>query len=134
VTTVGGGSSTTYHIDFEGGYHFGAGGHDGFVAAFRQGLNFATGGVIGTTQGKFGYAIPIPLKGGAMELTIEPYGVLGAAYGGGGAKFAFGFGADVKFFPIDGNGFFVGGHPLELGGWIDGGFVYTFALGAGYAF
>jgi hypothetical protein len=135
VQTVGGGSTGAYHMDFEGGYHF-AGTHEGFGVGLRQGLNFATGGVRATTQAKFGYAIPIALSGGKMELNIEPYGALGAAYGGGGgnAAFAFGFGAEFKFFPIENNGFFVGGHPVELGGWIDGGFVYTMGLGAGYAF
>ncbi len=126
-------SSGAYHMDFEGGYHFGSGGHDGFVVAARQGLYFFSGGFAATTQGKFGYAIPIPLKGGPMELVVEPYGILGAAYGDVSAAFAFGFGSDVKFFFGD-SGAFVGGHPLELGGWISGGFVYNFALGGGYAF
>ena len=132
--TAGGSvSSGAYRMDFEGGYHFGSGGHDGFVAAFRQALIFASGGVLASSQGKFGYAIPIAIKGGPMELVVEPYGALGAAYGGGGGRFAFGFGADVRFFFND-SGLFVGGHPLELGGWISGGFVYNFALGGGYAF
>lgn len=133
--TIGGVSATSgaYRMDFEGGYHFGSGGHDGFVAAFRQALMFASGGVIASSQGKFGYGIAIPIKGGPMELIVEPYGILGAAYGGGGGAFAFGFGADVRFFFND-SGLFVGGHPLELGGQISGGFTYNFAVGGGYAF
>lgn len=133
VQTVGGGSSGAYHMDFEGGYHFGSGGHDGFVAAFRQGLYFFGGGFAASTQGKFGYAIPFEIKGGPMELVVEPYGILGAAYGDVSAAFAFGVGADIKFFFND-SGLFVGGHPLELGGWVSGGFVYNFAVGGGYAF
>lgn len=132
VVSGGGGSTGSFHMDFEGGYHFGQG-HEGFVAAFRQGLFFFSGGFAATTQGKFGYAIPIPIKGGPMELVVEPYGALGAAYGDVSAAFAFGFGADVRFFFND-SGLFVGGHPLELGGWVSGGFVYNFAVGGGYAF
>lgn len=132
-TTVGGGSSGAYRMDVEGGYHLGEGGHDGFVIGLRQGFLFPSGGVALTTQGKFGYAIPIMIKGGPMELTVEPYGLLGAAYGDVSSAFAFGFGADVRFF-FNESGLFVGGHPLELGGWAPGGFVYNFALGGGYAF
>ena len=125
-------SSGLYHMDLEGGYHFGDGGHDGFVVGLRQGLNFGSG-FAASTQAKFGYTIPILIKGGPMELSVTPYGVLGAAYGDVQSAFAFGSGADVKFF-FNESGLFVGGHPLELGGWAPGGFVYTFALGGGYAF
>jgi len=125
-------STGAYHMDFEGGYHFG-GAHEGFVIAGRQGLNFFSGGFAATTQGKFGYAISIPISGGPAELNVTPYGVLGAAYGDISAAFAFGAGAEVKYFFND-SGLYVGGHPLELGGWVSGGFVYTMAVGAGYAF
>lgn len=126
------GSSGAYHMDFEGGYHFG-GAHEGFVIGGRQGFNFFSGGFAATTQGKFGYAISIPISGGPAELNITPYGVLGAAYGDISAAFAFGAGAEVKYF-FNESGLYVGGHPVELGGWVSGGFVYTMAVGAGYAF
>jgi len=125
-------SSGAFHIDFEGGYHFG-GAHEGFVVAGRQGFNFFSGGFAATTQAKFGYAISIPIKGGPNELNVTPYGVAGLAYGDVDAAFAFGIGADVKYF-FNESGVYVGGHPLELGGWAPGGFVYTFAVGGGYAF
>lgn len=132
VQTIGGGSSGAYHMDFEGGYHFG-GTHEGFVLGGRQGFNFFSGGFAATTQAKFGYAISIPISGGPSEINVTPYGVMGVAYGDTDAAFAFGFGAEVKYF-FNESGLYVGGHPLELGGWAPGGFVYTMAVGAGYAF
>ncbi|MBX3185885.1 MAG: hypothetical protein KF819_02675 [Labilithrix sp.] len=131
--TIGGGAAGAYHMDFEGGYHF-SGTHDGFMAGLRQGFNFGSGSS-GATQAKFGYSLVFPISGGPSEIIVTPYTVLGAAYGfsGGDPSFAFGFGAEVRYF-INESGLFVGGHPLELGGWVPGGFTYTFGLGAGYAF
>jgi hypothetical protein len=131
------GSFAAYAMSYEGGYHLGQGGHDGFALAFRQSFFFGSA-TAGSSQAKFGYAIPVPIKNSDMELTIEPYTMLGVAYifNGGDPAFAFSFGADFRLFPIANNGFFVGGHPLELGGWISSvsGFTYFFDLGVGYAF
>lgn len=126
-------SSTSFAMDFEGGYHF-SGRHDGFVLGGRQSFYISSGSA-GSTQARFGYDIPIMLSEGKYELTIAPYGVMGVAYGfkGGDPSFAFGFGSDVRFFIGDG-GFFVGGHPIELGGWAPGGFVFKATFGVGYAF
>ena len=136
IVAGGGGSGAAYAMSYEGGYHFG-GGHEGFVLGLRQGFYFGSL-TAGTTQAKFGYGIPVPIKGSDMELTVEPYTVLGVAYvfQGGDPLFAFGFGLDLRLFPIANNGFFVGGHPLEVGGWISSfsGFTYIFDLGVGYAF
>jgi hypothetical protein len=125
--------SVLYSMDFEGGYHF-SGRHDGMAIGLRQGFYFGSFSA-GSTQARFGYDIPIPISEGKYELVIAPYGVMGIAYGfsGGDPSFAFGFGGEGRFFIGDG-GFYVAGRPIEIGGWVPGGFTYKFDLGAGYAF
>jgi len=127
------GSTTTFMMDFEAGYHF-SGRHDGFVLGGRQSF-YISGGSAGSTQARFGYDIPIAISEGKYELIVAPYGVMGIAYPfkAGDASFAFGFGGEARFFIGDG-GFYVSGRPIEIGGWAPGGFLYKFALGLGYSF
>lgn len=122
--------------DLEIGFHF-TGRHDGFVLAFRH--SFYVGGYAGMgAQLRIGYDIPIPIKGGKYELTIGPYGLVGAAFYGGGPSGGFqtGGGVEGKFFLI--KGFYVFARPLDFGVQClhDVGqcyFQWHFGAGAGYA-
>lgn len=132
-----------YRMDVEFGAHF-SGRHDGFVLGGRQVFYFGFGGSVGATVARIGYDIPIVLKDGKFELTIAPYGLAGIAYGlcgvgCEGALFNFGFGVDVKFFPMQSNGFYVFARPLEASFFV-GGYggrtitTLTPAAGVGFAF
>lgn len=132
-----------YRLDVEFGAHF-TGRHDGFVLGGRQVFYLGFGGSIGATVARIGYDIPIVIKDGKFELTIAPYGIAGIAYGlcsGGGcydgAAFNFGFGVDVKFFPIQSNGFYAFARPLEASFFVGNGSTVTTltpAAGVGFAF
>lgn len=121
-----------YHLDFEVGMHF-LGHHDGPVAGLRQAFYIA-GASIGTTQARLGWDIAIPISD--FELTIAPYGTFGIGYGfnGGDPLFAFGIGAEGKFFFWKGlYGFF---RPFEGGALIGNasGFLANFLVaGIGFA-
>lgn len=131
-------TSGGYPIDLHGGYHLG-GTHEGFVIGATQKFIFS-GAFTAGTLARAGYDIAIPIKNGEMELTIAPYGQIGALYGDNGGRFAFGLGAEGRFFPLNegaGKGFFATAKPFELtfapgsGGLL---YLYTFSAGAGYAF
>ena len=131
-------TSGAYPIDLHGGYHLG-GTHEGFVIGATQRFLFS-GGFIAATTARAGYDIAIPIKNGEMELTIAPYGFLGAMYGDNGGRPYFGAGVEGRFFPLNeggGKGFFATAKPLELGFAPGSGgllWTYTFNAGAGYAF
>jgi hypothetical protein len=130
---IGGGEIGAYRISAEFGYHF-TGRHDGLVLGPRQ--VFLFGSVIGgITEARIGYDIAIPIR--QFEVTVAPYGVAGVAYNfsGGKAAFAFGVGAEGKFFFKDNIYAFL--IPVELGAWIGtgyGGVEYQAGAGIGYAF
>jgi hypothetical protein len=90
---------------------------------------------------RLGYDIPIPIKGGKYEITIAPYGLIGAAFfdrwgNGLSAGFQTGGGCEGKFFLL--KGFYVFARPLDFGVQClhDIGqcyFQWQFGAGAGYA-
>lgn len=129
---IGCATSGAYHLDFEVGMHF-SGHHDGPVAGLRQSFYIA-GGSAGTTQARLGWDIAIPIKD--FELTIAPYGTFGVFYGfsGGDPAFAFGIGAEGKFFFW--KGLYAFFRPFEGGAAIgsSGAFLANFAAaGIGFA-
>jgi hypothetical protein len=130
---IGGGTVGAYRLSAEFGYHF-TQRQDGFVLGVRQLFLFGSSSS-GATEARLGWDIAIPIK--HFELTAAPYGVAGVAYGfnGEGAAFAFGFGAEGKFFFKD--DLYALLIPLELGAWVGNGFsgfVYQAGAGIGYAF
>jgi hypothetical protein len=130
---IGGGVAGAYRISAEFGYHF-TGRQDGFVLGVRQLFLFGSDSA-GSTEARLGWDIAIPIK--RFELTVAPYGVAGLAYGfnNQGVAFAFGFGAEGKFFFHENLYAFL--IPLELGAWVGNGFsgfVYQAGAGIGYAF
>ena len=133
IGCIGGGTVGTYRLSAEFGYHF-TQRQDGFVLGVRQTFLFGSASA-GVTEARLGWDIAIPIK--RFELTAAPYGVAGVAYGfnGEGAAFAFGVGAEGKFFFKDNLYAFL--IPVELGAWIGNGFsglVYQAGAGIGYAF
>src|SRR5258706_15525058 len=100
--------------DVEFGYHF-SGRHDGFVLGFRQAFiaTIAPQTGAGTAGLRYGYDIPVHV--GAFELTIAPYGTIGIGYTFDGPYGAFNmtWGADGKFFIVD--GFYAFARPFEMG-------------------
>jgi hypothetical protein len=133
IGCLGGGVFGAYRLSAEFGYHF-TQRQDGFVLGVRQLFLFGSSSA-GSTEARLGWDIAIPIK--RFELTVAPYGVVGLAYGfdGEGASFAFGFGAEGKFFFKDNLYAFL--IPLELGAWVGNGFsgfVYQAGAGIGYAF
>lgn len=125
--------------DIELGFHF-TGRHDGFVLGIRHvfyiGGTSGMGGLL-----RIGYDIPIPLQGGKYELTIGPYGYVGASFlGCNGCRtfgaFQTGGGVEGKFFLI--KGFYVFARPLDFGvlyvpDLSSASFQWMFGAGAGYA-
>ncbi|HQY60953.1 MAG: hypothetical protein IPF92_28250 [Myxococcales bacterium] len=138
ATSLSGGVGTAYPMEFSGGYHLGTNAHEGGVIGGAQKLFFAGGGVLAATVFRGGYDIAVPIQ--EMELTIAPYGYAGVAYGGGFTGAHFGFGGEGRFFPLKqgpGKGFFAVGRPFEIGFIAAGSgvaVIYTFSLGAGFAF
>jgi hypothetical protein len=133
IGCIGGGTVGAYRLSAEFGYHISQR-QDGFVVGVRQTFLFGSSSA-GITEARLGYDIAIPIK--RFELTAAPYGVAGVAYGfnGEGAAFAFGIGAEAKFFFKD--NLYAMLVPLELGGWFGNGFngfVYQAGAGIGYAF
>jgi hypothetical protein len=133
IGCIGGGEVGAYRLSAEFGYHF-TGRHDGLVLGVRQVFLFgsSSGGI---TEGRVGWDIALPIK--QFEVTIAPYGVAGLAYSFSGGKpaFAFGVGAEGKFFFKDNLYAFL--IPVELGAWVGsgyGGVTYQAGAGIGYAF
>lgn len=134
-----GGGGAAYPMEFSGGYHLGTNAHEGGVIGGAQKLIFGYGSTLAATVFRGGYDIAIPIQ--EMELTIAPYGYAGFAYGSGlGMRAHFGFGAEGRFFPLKqgpGKGFFAVARPFDIGlipatgGTLA---LYTFSLGAGFAF
>lgn len=123
--------------DLEIGFHF-TGRHDGFVLGFRH--LFYVGGASGMgALLRIGYDIPIPLKGGKYEITIGPYGYVGASFFSAGSTegaFQTGGGVEGKFFIL--KGFYVFARPLDFGvlyfpDFSQAYFQWMFGAGAGYA-
>jgi len=136
VTFSSGGSLAFYRVDAEFGYHF-SGRADGFTLGLRQAFLLGWGSA-GITSARVGYDIIIPL-GDEMEVGIDPYAHLGAAYpfNGGDAGFFFGFGADVKLFFERKLGLYAFVRPFEIGFIVNSNplvHVLSFAGGLGYAF
>ncbi len=136
-TGISGGYGGAFAMEFSGGYHL-TGRHDGLVVGGAQKFLFVGGSVLAATVFRMGYDISIPIQ--EMELTIAPYGFAGLAYANGGAGAHFGFGGEGRFFPLKegpGKGFFAVGRPFEVG-FISNSFgtsvIYTFSVGAGFAF
>lgn len=137
----GGCGWSTWRPDIEVGFHF-TGRHDGFVLGIRH-VFYIGGDYLGNGFGmagliRLGYDIPIPIKGGKYEITIAPYGLLGAAFYGGGPSGGLqtGGGCEGKFFLL--KGFYVFARPLDFGVQClhDIGrcsFQWQFGAGAGYA-
>lgn len=134
----GGCAYTLWRPDIELGFHF-TGRHDGFVLGIRHVFYIAgfagMGGLL-----RLGYDIPIPIKGGKYEVTVGPYGFLGAAFYGSGRGTSGGIqtggGVEGKFFLM--KGFYVFGRPLDFGVQClhDSGecfFQWQLGAGAGYA-
>ena len=124
-----------YHLDVEFGYHF-SGRHDGFVLAGRQSFYLSPGG-LGASDLRIGYDVPIVLSDGKYELTIAPYGLVGVAYalrGGLGTQFHVGGGAEVRFFPMQSNGFYVFARPIEVTYYAGGLSFWNFSPSAGVGF
>jgi hypothetical protein len=131
-----GGGWGAWRPDIELGFHF-TGRHDGFVLGFRHIFYvYGSAGMGGALR--LGYDIPIPIKDGKYEVTIGPYGYIGAAFYGPApsAGLQTGGGVEGKFFLI--KGFYVFGRPFDLGIQClhDSGncyFQYQIGAGAGYA-
>jgi hypothetical protein len=135
IGCIGGASYGGYRVSAEFGYHL-TGRHDGLVVGVRQNFLFFSPGTQGITEARVGYDIPIPIS--KYELTIAPYGVAGVSYifsSGSHAAFAFGVGAEGKFFFKD--NLYAFAIPFELGGNIGTGYngvVWQGGAGIGYAF
>lgn len=92
-------SGASFATEIHGGYHL-SGRHDGFVLGATQKLSLGAG-TAGATLARLGYDVAIPV--GRREITIAPFGFLGAYYGiSGGADPGahFGFGVEGRFFPV----------------------------------
>jgi hypothetical protein len=136
VTFSSGGTLAYYRVDAEFGYHF-SGRADGFTLGIRQAFLLGWGSA-GVTSARVGYDIIVPI-GDEMEVGIDPYAHLGAAYpfNGGDAGFLFGFGADVKLFFERKLGLYAFVRPFEIGFLVNKNPlvpILTFAGGLGYAF
>lgn len=93
-------SGAGYATEIHGGYHL-SGRHDGFVLGATQKISFGAA-VVGATLARLGYDVAIPI--GRRELTIAPFGFVGAYYalsGEGDPGAHFGFGVEGRFFPIE---------------------------------
>jgi hypothetical protein len=126
-----------YKLDIEFGYHF-SGRHDGFVLAGRQSFYIA-GASAGASDLRIGYDIPIPLKDGKYELTIAPYGLVGIGYSLRsvmGTDFHAGAGIEVRFFPMESNGFNIFARPIEATFFVGTIHFWTLSpsVGVGFAF